>query len=110
MGTMAITSSGFAALPATAPKNWPSNINWPAGGGINGTKTYTISDADAQQILSWIATTYNMQLVGANPPPVTINALQMFVAWFNGFMNATTNSVQQHNTDPPSAPPPISIS
>jgi hypothetical protein len=109
MGTMAITSSGFATLPAQVPKNWPTNITWPAGGSINGTKNYTITDADAQQILSWIAETYNAQLVGNNPPPVTVPALQIFVAWLNGFMNATTNSVQQHNTDPPAVPPAISI-
>jgi hypothetical protein len=109
MGTMAITSTGFAPLPAQAPKNWPSNMTWPAGGSINGTKNYTISDADAQQILSWIATTYNAQLVGTNPPPVIVPALQIFVAWLNGFMNATTNSVQQQQYVPAALPPPITI-
>jgi len=109
MGTMTITSSGFASLPAQVAKNWPSNITWPNGGSINGTKAYTISDADAQQIMSWIATTYNAQLVGANPPPVSVPALQIFVAWLNGFMNATTNSVQQQQITPPVVPPPIGI-
>jgi hypothetical protein len=33
----------------------------------------------------------------------------MFLAWLNGFMNATTDSTQRHNTDPPVVPPPISI-
>jgi hypothetical protein len=110
MGTLAITSSGFAVLPPTAPKNWSDNLVWPAGGSINATKTYTFSDADAQQILSWIAANYNAQLVGSGTPPVTIPATQMFLAWLNGFMNATTDSTQRHNTDPPVVPPPITIS
>lgn len=109
MGTMTITSAGFASLPAQVPKNWPTNMTWPGGGSINGTKVYTISDADAQQILSWIATTYNGQLVGTNPPPVTVPALQIYVAWLNGFMNATTNSVQQQQITPAVVPPPINI-
>jgi hypothetical protein len=112
MGTMTITSTSFANLPAQAPVNWPSNINWPANGSINGTKTYTISDTDAQQILSWIAETYNAKLVAGKPgqPPFTINALQMFVEWLNGFMAATTDSVQRQQHVPAAVPPPISIS
>lgn len=106
---MSITSSGFAALPTTPPGNWPASINWPSGGAINGTKTYTISDVDAQQMLAWIATTYSTQLVGANNPPVTVPAVQIFVAWLNGFMQATTDSTQRHHTTPPAVPPPISI-
>src|SRR4029077_19161548 len=100
MGTMTITSAGFTNLPAQAPKNWPANITWPSGGNINGTKVYTITDSDAQQILSWIATTYNSTLVGTNSPPVSVPALQIYVAWLNGFMNATTNSVQQQQMTP----------
>ena len=110
MGTVQITSTGFAALPGTPPKNWPTNIVWPGGATFNGSKSYTISDADAQQIFSWIATTYNAQLVGTNPPPVSVPALQIFVAWLNGFMQATTNSVQQQQITPAVTTPPISIS
>jgi hypothetical protein len=111
MGTMTITSTGFANLPAQAPNNWPGNINWPANGSINGTKNYTITDADAQQILAWIAETYNASLVAGKPgnPPFTINALQMFVEWLNGFMKATTDSVQRQQYVPAAPPPPISI-
>jgi hypothetical protein len=111
MGTMAITSSGFANLPAQAPNNWPSNITWPASGIINGTKNYTITDADAQQILSWIATTYNAQLIEGKtpPPPFTVPALQIYVAWLDGFMTATTDSVQRQQVTPPVVPPPINI-
>lgn len=112
MGTMSITSSGFAALPATAPKNWPANIVWPSGGTINGNKTYTISDADAQQIMSWIAETYNAALIAGKPqpPPFTVPALQIYVAWLNGFMDATTDAVQRQQYTPAAPPPPIAIS
>jgi hypothetical protein len=109
MGTMAITSSGFAPLPAQPPKNWPPNLVWPAGGAFNATKNYTISDADAQQIFSWIATAYNKQLVGSGTPPVTKPATQYFLAWLDGFMAATTSNVQRQQTDPPVVPPPIDI-
>ena len=108
-GTVTITSSGFAALPSTAPKNWPANINWPLTGSINGTKTFTISDADAQQILSWSATNYNAQLIGTNTPPVTISAISIILAWIGGFMNATTNAVQTQQITPAVVPPPINI-
>lgn len=111
MGTMAITSSGFSPLPAQVPTNWPANLVWPAGGSINGTKNYTISDADAQQILSWIADTYNGQLIDGKPPPppFTVPALQIYVAWLNGFMAATTDSVRRQQYVPATPPPPISI-
>lgn len=109
MGTVTITSAAFAALPTTAPKNWPSNLTWPSAGSINGTKAYTISDSDAQQLLSWIATAYNAQLVGTNTPPVTVSAISMFLAWLQGFMQGTTMAVQQQQTTPAVVPPPISI-
>lgn len=109
MGTMTISSAAFAALPAQAPSNWPTNMTWPGGGSINGTKVYNISDADAQLMLAWIAMNYNIQLIGANTPPVTVPAVQVFVAWLNGFMKATTDSVQNYHTTPPVVPPPISI-
>jgi|SRR5262245_8901527 len=109
MGTMTITTAGFAVLPASPPKNWPSNLVWPAGGSFNATKIYNISDADAQQMLSWMAENYNAEIVGGAAPPVTKPATAYFLAWFQGFMKATTDSVQRHNTDPPVVPPPISI-
>ena len=112
MGTVAITASGFAALAATEPDNWPDKITWPAGGTINGTKTYTISDSDAAEMIAWIATNYNAQLIAGKPPPppYTITAIAIILAWLNGFMQATTDSTQRHHTTPPVVPPPISIS
>ena len=109
MGTVTITSAAFANLPATQPKNWPANLVWPQGGAINGTKAFTISDADVQQMLSWIAEAYNATLVGTNTPPVTVPAVSYFLAWLTGFMQATTNSVQHQQTTPAVVPPPISI-
>ena len=111
MGTMAITSSGFANLPAQVPKNWPANIKWPSGGNINGTKNYTISDADAQQILAWIGETYNASLIAGKPepPPYTVPAIPIFLAWLDGFMKATTDAVQRQQYVPAAPPPPISI-
>jgi hypothetical protein len=108
-GTVTITSAGFAALPATAPPGWPANLTWPPTGGINGSKAFTISDADLLQIIAWIAANYNAQLVGTNTPPVTVPAVGIFLAWIQGFMNATTNSVQQYHTTPAVAPPPVTI-
>jgi hypothetical protein len=103
MGTVSITSAGFLPLPSTPPAGWPSNLTWPQGGSINGTKSYTISDADAQQMLSWIASTYNSNL------PTNPSAIAILLVWLNGWMAATTNSVQQYHTTPPTVPPPISI-
>ena len=98
-------------MPAQAPKNWPANIVWPAGGNINGAKNYTISDADAQQILSWVAETYNATLIDGKPPPApfTVPALQIYVAWLNGFMAATTDAVQRQQYVPAAPPAPITI-
>jgi|SRR5215831_18475680 len=109
MGTMQITSAGFAALPAQAPNNWPDNLTWPPTGNLNATKTYTISDVHAQEILAWIGANYNAQLVGTNPPPVTVPAPAMFLTWLNGFMQATTDAVQRQQTSPAVVPAPISI-
>jgi len=109
MGTVAITSSAFGALPAAAPKNWPTNLVWPQGGSINGSKSFTISDTDVQQMMSWIAANYNSTLVGTATPPVTQPAVAYFLAWLTGFMNATTDAVQRQQTTPAVAPPPISI-
>jgi hypothetical protein len=35
--------------------------------------------------------------------------LQIYVAWLNGFMNATTESVQRQQYVPATPPPPITI-
>jgi hypothetical protein len=111
MGTVTMTSAGFAVLAATAPNNWPENIKWPAGGNVNGTKTYTISDADMLQIMSWAFETYNAKLIEGKPPPppYTVGSLQGFVAWIDGFFKATMDSVQRQQTEPAVIPPPIDI-
>jgi len=113
VGTLTLTTAGFAALPAQVPKYWPTNLVWPNGGNLNASKTYTISDSDMQQMMSWMATAYGSEMIaGVSPapvPPVFFNAVQYFLYWFNGFMQATTDATQHQQTDPPVVPPPISI-
>jgi len=111
MGTVQITSASFAALPASAPDNWPSNLTWPPTGTVNGSKTFNISDNDMLQMLSWIATNYNAAIVaGKTPPgPYSVPAVGIFLAWLQGFMNATMDATQRHHTVPAQVPPPISI-
>lgn len=104
MGTVTITSAGFAMLPTNPPDNWPGNIVWPGGVRINGTWTYTITDTDMQAMMSWMADTYQSQFV---EPPTGLAVLK---AWLDGFMQATTDSTQRHHTTPPVVPPPVSIS
>ena len=116
MGTVTITSAGYAALGGAAPDNWPGNLVWPPTGSINGTKVFTISDADAQQMLAWIAANYNAEIVAGSPPPgtpgdpVTAPAIGIILAWLKGFMNATTDAVQRHHMTEAALPPPITIS
>jgi hypothetical protein len=103
-GTVTITGSGFANLPATAPSNWPASVTWPGGGSPNGTKTYTISDADWVFLLTWTAST-SPQL----QKPATPTAAQILLAWVQSWINGSITAVQQYHTTPPTVPPPITI-
>jgi hypothetical protein len=116
MGTLTISAAGFAALPAQPPPNWPDNLTWPAGGAVNGSKAYTISDADWVKLLGWAANANNAQLVAniagnpaTSPPPYVVTGVQCLLSlvqnWINGMISATT----QHYTTEPQVPPPISI-
>jgi hypothetical protein len=109
MGTLTVSTSGFAVLPATAPSGWPANIVWPASGSTNGTKSYTISDADWIRLMVWSANANNSQLVGNNPPPVTIAATAVLLALVQNWINGLIGSVQHNDTTPPNVPPPITI-
>lgn len=106
MGTLTITSSGFAATPASAPAGWPAGITWPASATVNGTKTYTINDADLVSLLTWAAaTTITPNLV----TPPTPTALQVLVNWLQIWVNGTKNAVQQFFTPVVAAPSQITI-
>lgn len=92
MGTVTITAAGFSATPAAAPANWPAGVAWPGAGSPNGSKAYTISDADWVRILTWAAAT---QSVGPTP---TLG--QILLAWVAIWATGTIQAVQQHFTAP----------
>lgn len=111
MGTLTISASGFSNL-GVQPANWPSNVTFPANGSPNGTKTYTVNDADWMALLTWVAATQ----FGGGPggfgvvtPPATPTAPQLLLAWLNIWINGTKAAVQQFNLVPATPPPPINI-
>jgi hypothetical protein len=115
-GTLTVTTSGFANTPATAPADWPSNLAYPANAPVNGTKTYTINDADYQKMLAWAANANNQQIVAAacpapctTPPPYTVTGLQVLVSLVQNWINGMIQAVQVHLTVPAQQPPPITI-
>ncbi len=112
MGAITITSSGFSALPVSAPSNWPADLVWPAGGAPNGSRQVTISDTDFISLLTWIATAENAALVAlstATAAPYTITAGQVLVSWPNNWLRGTKIAVQQFQTTAPVVPPQITI-
>jgi hypothetical protein len=115
MGTLAITASGFANLPATAPSGWPTDLIWPGSGAVNGTKSYTINDADWLNILVWAANANNAQLIAASPapppapPPYTVTGANVLVSLVQNWINGIIQAVQHQFTTPPSVPPPVTI-
>ena len=115
-GTLTVTTSGFSTLPATAPAGWPSNLTWPGGGAVNGTKSYTISNADYQQMLIWAANANNTQIVaGVCPspcmtqPPYMVTGLQVLVSLVQNWVNGMIAAVTVQFTTPAQPPPPITI-
>jgi len=115
-GTLTVTTAGFATLPATAPAGWPTNLKWPGGGAVNGTKTYTISDTDYQLMLVWAANANNTQIVAGvcpspctTPPPYTVTGLQVLVSLVQNWVNGMIQAVSVQFTTPAQPPPPIVI-
>lgn len=107
MGTITITASGFSNLGSSAPVNWPSaKATFPANGSPNGSKTYTISDADWLSLLTWVASS-QFQVTGNSPASPT--APQILLAWLAIWINGTKEAVQQFNTTPAVVPATISI-
>lgn len=112
MGTLTITAAGFSPLGASAPANWPTQTTFPANGNPNGTKVYTISDADWLQLLAWVADSqFQAQSGGPGQPtvPATPTAQQILLAWLNIWASGTKQAIQQRNTQPAVMPPPITI-
>jgi hypothetical protein len=110
-GTLTVTTAGFAALPATAPAGWPTNLKWPGGGAVNGSKSYTISDTDYVLMLVWAANANNAQIIAqlTPPPPYTVTGLQVLVSLVQNWVNGMIAAVQVQFTTPAQPPPPITI-
>lgn len=109
MGTLTITASGFSTLGVSPPANWPNNVTFPAGGNPNGTKTYTVSDADWLSLLTWTAASQS-SLQGTALTPSTPTAAAILLAWLSIWINSTKSAVQQFNTPVPVPPAPITMS
>lgn len=100
MGTFTISASGFATLPAAAPPGWPAGLTWPGAVAPNGTKSWTVNDADWVNVVVWSA---NANL-GSLPVAPTIG--QILVAFAQIFVNGVKTAVVQQFTPPPVPPTP----
>jgi hypothetical protein len=69
---------------------------------VSGGKDYTLGDNALLSILSWSQATYF-------PSSAAPTKGQEMVAWVDGWVNATKDSVQTFETTPPVKPPPIVI-
>ncbi len=105
-GTLTITASGFANTPVSAPAGWPAGITWPGGQAPNGTKTFTISDADWVALITWSASATITPNVTTPPTPT---ATQLLLNWVQIWANGTKTAVQQYFTQPAAPPAPITI-
>jgi hypothetical protein len=104
MGTVTITAAGFANLPGSAPTTWPADVTYPSSGNTNGTKVYTITDADWQKLINWAA---DSQFTGTVASPAAPTAQQILLAWVNIWANGTIGAVKQYFTIPAQPPTPI---
>jgi hypothetical protein len=87
MGTVTVTAAGFTTLPVAAPSQWPAGVAWPGAVSPNGSKVYTISDADWLRIITWTAA--SQPGIGASPAIGQI-ILAGFQVWVNGVVQAVT--------------------
>lgn len=101
MGTVTVTTSGFANLSATAPTGWPSYITYPANASTNGSHSYTINDADWVRLITWTAAS---QFTSGSP-----TALQILLAWVQVWWTGTQQAEQRYSTTLPVVPPPIAV-
>lgn len=74
---------------------------------VNGTKSYTVSDADITSLLAWAQSAFSQQLP---LPPATPTNQQILLAWVQSWVNGTKMAVQQFQTPPAVVPPQITIS
>lgn len=102
MGTVTVSSAGFANTPAQPPANWPPTITYPANSVSNGSHTYTISDADWQRLLTWTAAS---QFAPGSAPTAGQILLALVQVWWKGAQQAE----QVYSTSPPPVPPPVTI-
>ncbi len=106
MGTFTISASGFAALPATPPAGWPSNLVWPGGALPNGSKSWTVSDADWVDVVNWSANRNNAALFANATPQGSPTVGQILIDFAQIFVDGIKQAVVQFLTAAPSAPPP----
>ncbi len=109
MGTVTITASGFAALPATAPAGWPPGVAYPGAVVPNGSRSTTLTDADWIQVICWSAATFEAQNAGTNGAPTVVGIGKILTDWIGNWFIGTKQAVQQYFTTPPSVPPPITM-
>lgn len=108
MGTITVSAAGFSTLPAQAPASWPANVTWPGAVSPNGSKAYTISDADWVRIITWTAAS-QQSLQGTTQTPSTPVVGQIILAGFQVWVNGVISAVSQFFTVPaqPGSPPSI---
>ena len=86
MATLAITLSGSAV--------------------VNGSKSYTVSDADTQAVLNWAEVAFAASLP---QPPQSPTNTQILLAWVQSWINGTRDAVTVQNTVvTPGTPPTFS--
>lgn len=101
MGTITISSSGFAAMPATAPSNWPAGLVYPGAVAPNGSRSATLTDAEMLQLITWAAATKINQ-------PASPTVAQILSAWVGDLFASTRAAIQNWGTTQ-SAPPQINL-
>jgi len=109
MGTFTITASGFSNLPASAPAGWPAGLVWPGAVAPNGTKSWTVSDADWVNVVVWSANRNFVDLGGSLTSPGTPTIGQIMLDFVTVFVSAIKDAVQHQFTTPPVVPPPINF-
>lgn len=72
---------------------------------VNGSKSYTVSDADIQNVIDWAKDAFATPSTPQNPSPPLTNA-QALLAWVNSWIQGTKDAVRRFKTIPAVVPPP----